>query len=70
MKNHPGIYFTLWSMVTIFLLSFELAMLGIAEWIYRYIMILWSGECLIWIIHFHTKWLEKLDRKYYKGEMK
>jgi hypothetical protein len=68
MKKHPGIWFSLWAGITIFLLSFELAMLNVNDAVFRIIIFFWSGECMIWIIHFHCNWLEAIDRKYYLKE--
>ena len=68
LKKHPGIVFTIWSTIFLFLLGFELSMLDIHPFIRGSISFFCFSICFWWITYFHVRWIEKLDQKYYKKE--
>jgi hypothetical protein len=64
MKKHPGIWFTLWTIETLFLLSFLFPMLGVPRIIYGNILFFWWAMCVYWIMVYHIRWLEsKMEKK-------
>jgi hypothetical protein len=64
MKKHPGIWFTLWTLETLFLLSFLFEMHGISRTIRSPILFFWWAMCVYWITVYHVRWLEsKLEKK-------
>ena len=68
MKKHPGIIFTIWTIVTCFLLGIEFALVEMPSWIEGSILFFWASMCFFWVTYFHVQWIMKLDAKYYKKE--
>lgn len=66
MKKHPGIVFTIWSIVVGFLLGFELAMLHPDPRIEMSIRCLYMGIVVYFMTYYHGKWIEAMDKKYRK----
>lgn len=60
MKKHPGIWFTLWSIETLFILGFlSVYWDKFSDIWYRYFIFLWASICFFFITYFHGKWIEK-----------
>jgi hypothetical protein len=71
MKKHPGIWFSLWTIETLFLLSLEFGLLDLTEFQFRLSQLflrIWLYLCAWWITVFHVRWLTKLDEKLYKKQ--
>lgn len=66
MKSHPGIVFSIWSIVILFLLGIWYACTTIPDWIARSIYFFIAAECFWGMMYYHGQWLIKLDKKYYK----
>lgn len=64
MKKHPGIWFTLWTLETLFLLSFLFEMYGTPRMIRSPILFFWWSMCIYWIMVYHIRWLEsKMEKR-------
>jgi len=63
MKKHPGIWFSLWTVITLFLLGFEFAMVEIPRWISGSIVFFYGSICFFWLVVFHIRWIESKMEK-------
>lgn len=60
-KKHPGIWFSLYAMETIFLLS---VIFPLNDWVSplveRCVLFVWSAFMFYGVVYYHAKWAEKL----------
>jgi hypothetical protein len=66
MKKHPGIWFSLWTIETLFLLSLWFGLIEAPRVISGSILFLWCAICTYWVVVFHVRWIMKIDEKFYK----
>lgn len=70
-RKHPGIWFTLWTGVTLFLWLFLFANIPMNQFQYNLSQLfirVWYLVCVWWIIYFHVQWIEKLMTKQGKDD--
>jgi len=58
-RNHPGIWFTLYAIVTTFLLRLLFATLNIAVILENSIMCFWTAMMFFGVVCYHRLWIER-----------
>lgn len=73
MKKHPGIWFTLWSFETLFLLGLLFPLLDLDEFEWNVSQLFWRVwlyMCTWFITVFHIRWIENMFNKLNKENKK
>lgn len=69
MRKHPGIWFTLWAMETLFLITFLIVVWDkFYDIRYRYFLFIWGSMCFFYMTYFHGKWIENSVEENYKKD--